>query len=88
MIVGAIVAILIPFVGICIRWHMMLRELLDMHKNPEKTGFGTIGLEPTLKKLDTTIEQNTSTFKDMKKWLEWLTDHLDIPKPPPSVGEG
>lgn len=56
-----------------------IRELLYMHRHPEKTGFGTEGMREV-------IEANTKAFKDLSNLVKWLTKEMGHSERPPSVG--
>jgi len=69
---------LVPLIVVGIYMVNGMRELLDMHRHPERTEFGTTGIKEV-------IQSNTSAFKDLKNWVEWVTGEMGLSPPPPRV---
>ena len=73
-------AALVPMVAALIYIINGIRDLIYMHRNPEKFEFGTVGVHEL-------IAENTRAFKDMSRWVKWLTEELGHSQPPPQVGD-
>jgi hypothetical protein len=69
---------LVPLIGVGIYMVSGMRELLYMHRNPDKTEFGTVGIREV-------IQSNTQAFKDLRVWVEWITKEMGHQAPPPRV---
>ena len=76
-------ALMVPAIGWAMHSYIAQRDmrqkldkLLYMHENPEKTGFGTIGL-------DGVIEDNTRALKSLIHYIKWLETNNGKGPPPP-----
>ena len=81
---------LLPVLGIIAAYMLnvrnMTKELLEMHKNPAKTGFGTEGLGEALAGVERSNASVADALKDMKHLIEWMIQNNGMPAPPPRVG--
>jgi len=55
-------------------------ELMDMHENPEKTGFGTVGMERV-------IQDDTRALREMSHYVRWSTKEQTGKDAPPYMAE-
>ena len=76
---------MVPLVVVVARVYMMLSELLQMHRFPDKTGFGTTGLEEVIKHNTDTFRRYANAFDALVDRMEWLTKQLGVPQPPPKI---
>tara|TARA_R110000803_G_scaffold117038_2_gene185585 strand:- start:625 stop:882 length:258 start_codon:yes stop_codon:yes gene_type:complete len=55
-----------------------IRELLSMHRNPERTGFGTVGMHEV-------INRNSDVIQDLTHYMKWVGEQQTGQKPPPPI---
>ncbi len=58
----------------------MGKKLLEMHENPEKTGFGTVGLADV-------ISENSRCIKALTHYIKWSVQEQTGKVPPPYLEE-
>ena len=75
--------IVVPTIGWAIRHTVLMSKLrddmarlLDMHENPENTGFGTVGIAQV-------IEENTKAIQALTHYVVWLAKQSGSTPPPP-----
>lgn len=54
----------------------MEQTLLDMHKHPEETGFGTVGFRGV-------IEDNSRAIRELSHYISWSVKTQTGKEPPP-----
>ena len=62
-----------------------VKRLLDMHENPEKTGFGTVGIDKFIQDNTTAIRELREAVKDQTHYLMWMSEQKTGTKPPPRM---
>jgi hypothetical protein len=55
-----------------------IRELLEMHRAPERTGFGTVGMQEV-------IDRNSDVIQDLTHYMKWVGEQQTGQKPPPPI---
>ncbi len=58
--------------------HQEISALVEMHENPEKTGFGTIGHKDA-------FEANTKAINNLTHYLKWFIERQTKEVPPPPI---
>ena len=58
--------------------HVMTKKLLEMHENPDNTGFGTSGLASI-------IMDNTRAIKALIHYVKWTAERQFGETPPPPI---
>lgn len=78
-------ALLLPSVGFAIRGYWMLSKLLDMHRDPDRYGFGTIALSKVIQANSDTMARMTDCVEDLGGVLRWWIAQGDQAEPPPQL---
>lgn len=97
------VAVLTPLVAWAIALSMMLSgmknrqveclkchsEMLNMHRNADEFGFGTVALRSTQERDQNRLEQliadNTRALREVSHYIRWSIENTTGKKPPPPM---
>ena len=76
---------ILPVIGWGLYITIALGRLVWQHQNPERTGFGTVGLRTLLGQLETLIENNNRGTKALVHYIKWMTQETTGKVPPPPL---
>lgn len=69
-----------PIAGALIYCVWTLKELMWMHRHPDKTEFGTAGIKEV-------IGANTEAFNELRECMKWMTAQMGLQEQPPQLGK-